>query len=343
MKDSVSFIVRPAFNSSFIIPHSSFLLSMSADEPLDVRVFALVQRLVRALEDDLAAAQHKNLRVDEAQALPLVLEDDLAVVVDDSVLGGEVLDVVHLVRDEDGRHVFEVAQLDCEFADGSRRRRVEAGGRLVEQDYLRAADERARDADSPAHAARKLNRHLVNSVFEVYEAEHSPDLLLDLLFGDALLVQTVRDVVVDRERVEERALLEDHTDLLSDAHHLGLRVVRDVFAVNEYATLVGLQKAEDEFYRGRLAAARAAEDDLGLAFAHLEAHAVEDDAVVERERHVAELDGGRDALAIVNLVEGRLSRGLAHAAVNQSLRLALSFFNVSGRHNGFRGLRSFLG
>src|SRR5256714_5127409 len=241
---------RAAFNSSLITQHSSLLLSVSADEPLDVLVFGLMQRLVRALEDDLAAAQHEHLGVDEAQALPLVLEDDLAVVVDDRVLARQIFDVVHLVRDEDGRHVFEVAQLNRKLADRSGRRRVEARGRLVEQDDLRAADERARDADSSAHAARKLNRHLVNRVFEVDEAEHAPDLLLDLFFGYALLVQSVGDVVVDRERVEERALLEDHSDLLSDAHHLGLCVVGDVLAVNEYAPLVRLQESEDELDRG---------------------------------------------------------------------------------------------
>src|ERR1051325_5484010 len=164
---------QAAFHSSFIIPNSSFLLSVSADEPLDVRVVLLVQRLVCALEDYLAAAQHQDLRVDEAEALALLLEVYLPVVVDDRVLARQVLDVVHLVRDEDGRHVFEVAQLYRELADGSRRRRGETRGRLVEHDYLRAADEGARDPNPASHAARKLDGHLVDRVFEVDEAEHT--------------------------------------------------------------------------------------------------------------------------------------------------------------------------
>src|SRR5919112_56627 len=256
---------RAAFHSSFIIPRLSSLLSVSADEPLDVGVLVLVQRLVRALEDDLAAAQHYDLRVDEAEALALLLEVYLAVVVDDRVLARQVLDVVHLVRDEDGGHVFEVAELYRQLADGARRRRVEARRRLVEHDDLRAADERPRNAYAPAHAARKLYRHLVYRVFEVDEAEHPAHLLLHLVLGHALLVQAVGDVVVDRERVEERALLEDHPDLLAHGHHLGLGVLGDVLAVNDDAARVGLEEAENQLDGRRLAAARAAEDDLRLA------------------------------------------------------------------------------
>src|SRR5215208_7440134 len=103
---------RPPSYSSFIIHTSAFLSSVSADEPLDVGVLVAVERLVGALEDDLAAAQHDHLGVGQAEALPLLLEDDLAVVVDDRVLARQVLDVVHLVRDEDGGDVFEVAQLN---------------------------------------------------------------------------------------------------------------------------------------------------------------------------------------------------------------------------------------
>src|SRR5919198_3576959 len=324
-----------AYDSSFIIPHSSFLLSVSADEPLDVGVLGLVQRLVRALEDDLAAAQHQHLRVDEAEALALLLEGDLAVVVDDRVLRGQVLDVVHLVRDEDRGDVLEVAQLDRQLADGARGRRVQSRRRLVEHDDLRAADERPRDSDAPPHAPRELDRHLVDGVLEVDEAEHAADLLLDLLLGHALLVQAVGDVVVDRTKVEERALLEDHADLLPDAHHLGLRVFGDVLAVYEDAARVGLQEAEDELDGRGLAAARAAEDDLGLTPAHLEAETVEDDAVVEREGHVPELDGRDDALAVVHLGECRLGGGLAHPALDFALRVSLSNLNVRGRHKRY--------
>src|SRR5215218_6257189 len=170
-------LARPLF---ILHPSPSILSLASVDEPLNVGILIPVERLVGALEKYLAVAQHYDLGVDEAEALPLLLEVYLALVVDDGVLARQVFDVVHLVRDEDGGHVFEVAQLYRKLADGSRRRRVEARGRLVEHDYLRAADERARDAHAPAHAARKLNRHLVNRVFEVDEAEHPSHFLLHL-------------------------------------------------------------------------------------------------------------------------------------------------------------------
>jgi predicted nucleic acid-binding protein len=71
------------------------------DEPLDVGVVILVERLVGALEEYLAVAEHDDLRVDEAEAMALLLEVYLALVVDDRVLARQVLDVVNLVRDED--------------------------------------------------------------------------------------------------------------------------------------------------------------------------------------------------------------------------------------------------
>ena len=90
----------------------------------------------------------------------------------------------------------------------------------------------------------ELEGEFDGAIFEIDEAEHAAHFRLDLLLGHALLVQAVRDVVVDRERVEERALLEDHADLLAHGHHLRLRVVRDVLAVNDDAARVGLQEAE---------------------------------------------------------------------------------------------------
>jgi hypothetical protein len=145
-------------------------------------------------------------------------------------------------------------------------------------------------------------------------------------------VQAVGDVVVDGERVEERALLEDHPDLLAHAHHLGLRVLGDVFAVHEDAPRVGLEQAQYEVDDGGLAAARAAEDDLRLAAVDEEADAVEDDAVVEGEDYVAELDGRDGALVVVHLGEGGLGRRLAHPAVVGAVNFLVRDFEIRGRH-----------
>jgi len=118
-------------------------------------------------------------------------------------------------------------------------------------------------------------------------------------------VQAISDVIVNRQRVEERAFLKHHPDLLANAHHLFFSVVRDVFAVDEDLARIRFQQSEHELDDGRLAAARAAKNDLGLALHDFEAEIIEDYAVVKREHDVAKLDRRNCPIAIVNFVKRR--------------------------------------
>src|SRR5687767_12708579 len=215
------------------------------------------------------------------------------------------------MRHEDRRHVFEVAQLHCEFANGSRSRRIQTRRGLVEQNDFRITNERAGDTNAPPHAARELDRHFVDGVFEIDEPQHAPYFRFDLVFRHALLVQTVRDVVINRQRVEQRAFLKHHADVFAYAHHLFFAVMRDVFTIDQHLALIGFEQAEHEFDDRRLPTARTAENDLRLALHHFEAQAIENHAVVESEHHVAKLDGRNRALAIVDLTKGRFLRVFA--------------------------------
>src|SRR5215210_6875205 len=98
---------------------------MSTKELPDIRVFRLAQSFVRAAKDYLALAQHQNFGVDQTQPLALALEDDLALIVDDGVFRAEIIQIVHLVRDEDRGDILQIAQLHGKLADGARRRRIE--------------------------------------------------------------------------------------------------------------------------------------------------------------------------------------------------------------------------
>ena len=68
-------------------------------------------------------------------------------------------------------------------------------------------------------------------------------------------MRAISDVVIDRERIEERAFLKDHPDLIACALHLRLVEAGDLFAVHENLSLVGLEQTEDEFQHGGFAAA----------------------------------------------------------------------------------------
>src|SRR5256714_643403 len=62
----------------------------------------------------------------------------------------------HVVRDDDARNTELLAHADHELVDDRARHGIESGGRLVVQDVLRLAGDRARDPDSLAHSSRKL-------------------------------------------------------------------------------------------------------------------------------------------------------------------------------------------
>src|SRR5262245_47587790 len=178
---------------------------MSPQKSLDVRIFCTSQRFVCSAEDDLALTHHHHFAVDETKPLALALENHFAVFVYYSIFGTDVLEIVHLVSHEDRRHVFEIAKFHRQLAECSRSRRIETCCRLVKQNDLRIAHECARDTDAPAHAARKLDRHLVDRIFEIYESQHATNFRLHLVFRHTLFMQAKSDVVVNRKRVEESA------------------------------------------------------------------------------------------------------------------------------------------
>src|SRR6185503_3109815 len=126
---------------------------MSAQEPLDVRILCTAQRFVRSAEDNFALLHHHHFTVDKTKPLAFAFENHFFVFVDYRVFGTDVMKIVHLVSHEDRRHVFEIAQLHCQLADGPGCRWIETGRRLIKQYDLWIADERACNSDSSTHAA----------------------------------------------------------------------------------------------------------------------------------------------------------------------------------------------
>ena len=83
---------------------------------------------------------------------------------------------------------------------------VERAQRLVEQQHLRAVDQRAGERDALLLAAGELRRAALAEAAELDELEHVVDLLLDVL--DAAATQPERDVLEDVEVREQRVALE---------------------------------------------------------------------------------------------------------------------------------------
>ena len=102
---------------------------------------------------------------------------------------------------------------------------VERAERLVEQQHLRPVDERARERDALALAARELDRLAAAVALEPHRRQHLLDRAAALGRFDALHAQAVLDVLDHGHVREERVVLEDGVDVA-----LVRRPRRDVLA-----------------------------------------------------------------------------------------------------------------
>src|SRR5436190_21868170 len=112
---------------------------MSPQKLLDVRILRAFQSLVRATENNITLFHHHHLAIDEAQALTFTLEYDLTLVVDHGIFRAYVLEIIHLVSNEDGRNVFEIPKFHCELTNSASCRRIQTCGRFVEKHNLGVA------------------------------------------------------------------------------------------------------------------------------------------------------------------------------------------------------------
>src|SRR5262245_40689375 len=257
--------------------------ALIVEELANIRVARIAHLLIAPVKYDVSILQHDEFGIDQAHRVAFVLEAQVTVIVAHDVLAGQDLDVLQTVRDEDRGDLFQVAQFQGELADRACGDRVEAGGRLVVEDDLRASDQRPGDAHAPAHAPRKLVRHLIRRVLQIDEPQHAHDDRLDLGLARLLFAQAVCDVVVNRETVEQRALLKDHPDLLPYLHQPLFGVISDVFPVYQYAARIGLDQSQSQAQQRGLPRAASPHHHLGFAVAPVEVDFVQNRAAVERE------------------------------------------------------------
>src|SRR5580704_10958682 len=112
-----------------------------------------------------------------------------------------------------GGDAIDVAQTKDEADDGLRRDGVEASRWRIVEDDGRTSDEGAGDGDAAPHPAGEFGRKRVDGVGQFDEAEDFLNERLDLIIAEAIFVEAVGDVFADGEGVEERAFLEDETNL----------------------------------------------------------------------------------------------------------------------------------
>ena len=98
------------------------------------------------------------------------------------------------------------------------------------------------------------------------EPEHLRDAPVDILERHVrLFVELVADVLANRQRIEQRAFLEDHPEVCAHRHHLGFGQLVDPLTVHPHDAGVRPQQSRDDLERRRLAGAARAQDDLRVA------------------------------------------------------------------------------
>ncbi len=102
--------------------------------------------------------------------------------------------------------------------------------------------------------------------------------------------ELVADVLAHRQRVEQRTFLEDHAEIGANLHQRVLVHVVDAFAVDEDASLIRFEEAEDQPEDGRLAGTARPQEHLRVAGLEREADVVQDHLLVEREMDAVEDD-----------------------------------------------------
>ena len=188
------------------------------------------------------------------------LGDDAAVEHDDAVGQRHRLDLV--VGDVDHRRAERLVQLRQLDAHLHAQHRIEVGQRLVEQEDLRLAHQRAADGDALALAAGQLRRLAVHQLVELQQRGDlvgAPGLHLARGAGDR---QREGDVLAHRQMRVERVGLEHHGDAALGRMHPG-----DVGAVDEDRPRRHHFQPGDHAQHRRLAAAGRPEQGAELALA----------------------------------------------------------------------------
>src|SRR5262249_48079959 len=153
--------------------------------------------------------------------------------------------------------------------------RVEAGGRLVEDQELRAVHEREGDGEPALEAARERAYRQPSVGAQLEEIEQLLDAALELRVWDAVVAAEDAQGVDRRERLDQRVLLERHAEARAHA----ARLARHVEAEHAGAPTARAGHPVDHAQRRGLAGAVRAEQPEADAGRHVEVDAVDGHAV----------------------------------------------------------------
>ncbi len=206
-------------------------------------------------------------------------------------------------RDED-RHAVAPRQLAENAPEGRARHRIDAGGRLVEDQHLGAVDQRNRETEALADAERQRIGQGVHRPGEVESLGHLAHPVRDAVLGKLEQARVQLEVLAHGQLGVEREGLAHVADPAAHAH-----VVRiDLAAKEPRRALARGQEAGQRLHRRGFAAAVRAEEAEDLAPFDAEAHMIDRGEIAEA--HGEPLGLYRGPLA-VGLVRAEVERAVA--------------------------------
>jgi hypothetical protein len=172
----------------------------------------------------------------------------------------DLLDHIHLVCDQhDGQPEFAIDALE-QIQNGARGFGVERGRRLIGQQHLRLARERARNADTlllPAADLRRIAVLLRGKPDQIEQRQHRR---FDLGALHARELERQRDVIEYRARRQQIEVLEDHADLAARLAQLARGHRRQIAAADQDITFSRPRQQVDRAHQCTFAGAAAADD-----------------------------------------------------------------------------------
>ncbi len=168
------------------------------------------------------------------------------------------------------------------------RHRIDAGGRLVEQQHLRRVDERAGEPELLFHAARQLARAPLAERRHAGGREQARRALLPVATADAEEFGEELDVLVDGQVFVEPEPLRHVADVRADAFGIGDRVQ----ALDGDRSFVGLHHRGEQAHDRRLARAVRADEAEHFAGSAVDAEVLDRGDAAEPFGEIARFDCG---------------------------------------------------
>lgn len=137
---------------------------------------------------------------------------------------GQMIGFLEVLGGEEDRHTLG-CQLPHDVPHGAPAARIQSGGRLVEEDYLRFGDQRHRQIQLPAHTAGVGRRPLTRGLHQIEPLQQFGHHPLARIPAQPMQSRHQPQVLLPRQQVVHRRELPGHPDRRPDGLTLGGEVV----------------------------------------------------------------------------------------------------------------------